>query len=93
MNFSTTPPWASISGTGHRKIAAQHPVDVLGVGAFRRRCEADQIAEQRCDELALLGERRPPRGGSREPQALQNRDPSGFTVRQTGHMTVIWGKE
>ena len=40
-----------------REISGQHPVDVFGICGLRRRGEADEIAEQRGDDLAFLGER------------------------------------
>ena len=44
-------------GAGHREVRGQHPVDVLGIGGLRGRGEADEVAEQRGDDLALLGDR------------------------------------
>ncbi len=43
--------------TRDREVAGQHPVDVLGIRRLGRRGEADEIAEQRGDDLALLRER------------------------------------
>jgi hypothetical protein len=40
------------------EIPAEHPVDVLRVGAFAGRGKADEVAEQGGDDLALLGDRR-----------------------------------
>ena len=81
MNFSTTPPWASICDAGHREVRGEHPVDVLGVGRLRRRVKPDEVAEQRRDDLALLGNRSD-RGRKRRPQPLQNRAPTGCQLRR-----------
>ena len=41
---------------GHREVVGEHLADVLGIGRLRGCREADQIAEQRRDDLAFLGE-------------------------------------
>ena len=43
-------------GPGHRGVGREHLVDVLGVGGLRGRGEPDQVAEQRGDDLAFLGD-------------------------------------
>ena len=72
---------------GHREVHGEHAVDVFGVGSLRGGGEVDEVAEQRRDDLALLGERHGP-GCSGAPQPLQNRDPAGFSVPQDAHSTM-----
>ena len=61
-------------GSGKGEVGGQDPVHVLGVRGLRRRGEADEVAEERRDDFALLGERdrggRPERGraGRAEPE-------------------------
>ena len=40
---------------GGRVVGAQDGVDVLGVGGLAHRREGDEVAEERGDDLALLG--------------------------------------
>ena len=54
MNFSTTPPCASIRARAISAYADQHPVHVLRIRLLRRRREPDQIAEQHRHDLPLL---------------------------------------
>ena len=49
---------------GDREVGVQHPVDVLGVSRLGRGREPDEVAEQRGDDLALLGDRPRARGRS-----------------------------
>ena len=58
MNFSTVPPWVSISLRARGVVAAQQGVDVLGVGGLAHGGEGDEVAEEGGDDLALLGDRR-----------------------------------
>ena len=46
-------------------VGAQHGVDVLGVGGLAHRGEADEVAEERGDDLALFG----CGGGRSQPRA------------------------
>ena len=72
---------------GPSRSSAEHPVDVLRIGAFRRRGEPDEVAEQRRDDLALLGSGACA-GRRRAPHALQNLAPSAFSVAQIGQIGI-----
>ena len=72
----------------HGEVPSEHSVDVFRIGALARRREADEIAEQGRDDLALLGHRRAGAAATREPQPLQNLDPSGFSVEQAAHRSI-----
>ena len=73
---------------GDGEVARQHLFDVLGIGALGGRGEADEVAEQHADRLALRAGRvgiaadgveddggAPPR---RDPQLLQKRAAASF---------------
>ena len=55
MNFSTVPPWDSITLRARVVVAPQQGVDVLGVGGLAHGREGDEVAEEGGDDLALLG--------------------------------------
>ena len=63
---------------------AQAGVDVLRVRLLAHRGEADDVAEQRGDGLALLRQGREA-AASRLPQCGQKRDPSGVPASHDGH--------
>ena len=56
MNFSTVPPWDSITLRGAGEVLAEQGVDVLGVGGLAHGGEGDEVAEEGGDGLALLGD-------------------------------------
>ncbi len=43
-------------GLGHRRVRREHPIDVFGIRVLRGGGEPDEVAEERRDDLALLGE-------------------------------------
>ena len=58
-------------GPHHGEVRGQHPADVLRVGRLRRGGEAGQVAEERRDDLALLGHLSARRGQGRSAFAAE----------------------
>jgi len=68
-------------------VRLQEPLHVLGIHSLGARREPDEVGKHHRDDLAFLAE------GTcfpieREPHALQNRAPVGFSCRQTWHVGI-----
>ena len=59
------------------EVAVDPHTHILGIGAFRRGGEPDQVAEEHRDDPALFDRSSPAPSGA--PHARQNRAPSGFS--------------
>ena len=68
----------------HREVGGEHPVDVLGVGRLRGGGEPDEVAEQRGDDLAFLGDGAGGSASSGVAHSCRTSRPSGFSCRRRG---------
>jgi hypothetical protein len=69
-------------------VGADTGADVLRVGAVRAGGEADQVAEEDGDDLALLERARRFGLGECAVQKPQNSKPSGFSLLQLGQVAT-----
>ena len=83
MNFSTEPAVPLDDLARERAEGAQAGVHVLRVRLLAHGGEADEVAEEHGDGLALLGERRPASDARRRPG--QKRASAGPPAPQDGH--------
>ena len=72
----------------HRGVGREHLVDVFGIGRLRGGGEPDQVAEERGDDLALLGDRDGRDASSGVAHSMQNFAPSGFSCAQEGQVVT-----
>ena len=83
MNFSTVPPIALELGADARVVRLQQPSYVLGIHRLCACREADEVAEEASDDLALLARvRLSATSGVAQPE--QKRASSAFSRPQLG---------